>query len=824
MALFSRTPAPKPARAIAASAARIEVTDAKAAMKLRRSHQEWQGQAWAYIPLVGEYRFAVGFVRHSVGKVRLFAAGTFKEGQRPVPIHELTVEREATETEEARPALVSVELAAAAEDAMARLATGQGGQGEIMERLAGNLFVAGDAYLIGREVVVTPAVSPTLDNPVGRPAVTEERWEVRSEAEVIVKEAAEGQVQVHLARHPGDSEGEPLAPDAFFLRVWHSDLQFSDLSDSNVRAALPLLEELVALGQSIRAAHRSRLSAGMLFMPEELSFATADGSAGQLGEDEFDIELMESMTRPIEDEGDASAVVPLVVRGPGTYGAQIRLIELGRKVTAEDTSREEALVRRLARTLDLPVEKVLGSQQTTFANAEQIDQDTYDEHLEPLVDSIVSSLVHGYLRASLLAQDFRADEVALITIGTDLSDLVSDADPGPAADIGHATLTLSDNAWRRAHGFTDEDAPSDEERLRRLATNKAILTGAASLLLLEQAGLVAPGTAEALAALDNAEGQATGPVQEEQTPEEEEPVVAAALAAGDEATDLSDLAADDQALMDRLLVAASVELSYVLSRAGARLRTAAQRDSGLRASIDGTPNHLVAAVLGPDQAGALADDDELLDGAFGALALSWSSWVAASQEQVVATAADLGALDEADQAEVVAVQEEDRNAGWFVLLAGLLTLARSRMYDPDPGIPNAGEFDPSLSVSPGTVRAALARAGGDASAGVTPAGGVANVAGEPPGGVSTGQTARQAFARAGLTWVGYRWVYGDAAARRQPFEPHRALDGLVVGSWNDPNLSSVGDDAATWMGNTNYYPGDHSGCRCSFVPVTSADG
>lgn len=813
MALFSRTPAPKPARAIAASAARIEVTDAKAAKKLRKSHQEWQGQAWAYIPLVGEYRFSVGFVRHSVGKVRLFAAGVVEEGQDPVPIRDLTVAREATDTEEARPPLVSEELATAAEDAMARLATGQGGQGEIMERFAGNLFVAGDSYLIGREVTTEPAVLPTLDNPIGSPAVTEERWEVRSEAEIIVREVADGQSQVRLARHPGDTEGELLPPEAFFLRVWHSDLQFADLSDSNVRAALPILEELVALGQSIRAAHRSRLSAGLLFMPEEMSFGPADGSSGELGEDEFEVELMESMTRPIEDEGDASAVVPLTIRGPAVYGKEIRLIELGRKVTAEDTSREEALVRRLARTLDLPVEKVLGAQQTTFANAAQIDQDTYDEHLEPLVDSIVSSLAHGYLRAHLVAQSFTPEEVGIVTIGTDLSGLVSDADPGPAADTGHENMALSDDAWRRAHGFTPEDAPTDEERLRRMAVNKAILTGPASLLMLEQAGIVAPGTAERLSELEA---------------DEEEPAaraLAAAISAVEDVDllDLSDLAADDAALMERLLVAASVELSYVLSRAGARLRTQAQRDAGLRAAIDGTPNHLVAAVLGPEQVGALTDDDELLDGAFGALALSWQTWVAASQAQVLTTAGDLGELDEASEAELTAVQEEDRNAGWGVLLAGLLTLARARMYDPDPGVEDVGEFDPSLAVPPVTVRTALARAGGDTGTTVTPAGGVANVAGEPPGGVSTGQTARQAFARVGLPWVGYRWVYGDASARRRPFEPHRALNGLVFSDWHDPALSSVGDDAASWIGMTQYTPGDHAGCRCSFVPITARE-
>lgn len=65
----------------------------------------------------------------------------------------------------------------------------------------------------------------------------------------------------------------------------------------------------------------------------------------------------------------------------------------------------------------------------------------------------------------------------------------------------------------------------------------------------------------------------------------------------------------------------------------------------------------------------------------------------------------------------------------------------------------------------------------------------------------------------------WRWVYGDAATRHQPFDPHIGLDGLTFDEedWPDklhnPDPYPKGD---------HYHPGDHRGCQC-VVEIVSGD-
>jgi hypothetical protein len=64
------------------------------------------------------------------------------------------------------------------------------------------------------------------------------------------------------------------------------------------------------------------------------------------------------------------------------------------------------------------------------------------------------------------------------------------------------------------------------------------------------------------------------------------------------------------------------------------------------------------------------------------------------------------------------------------------------------------------------------------------------------------------------------WVYGDPAARLQPFEPHHALDGATFSTWSDPVLVN----ASPWPSVSHFYPGDHGGCLCSWAPVLEEQG
>jgi hypothetical protein len=96
--------------------------------------------------------------------------------------------------------------------------------------------------------------------------------------------------------------------------------------------------ELLLLNRTFRATARSRLNAGALYLPDGLSVAaTADpdypyDEDGNYNEqynaeeaaDDFEDQLIDAMTTPIKDEDSASAVVPLIIRGPAELGDKIK--------------------------------------------------------------------------------------------------------------------------------------------------------------------------------------------------------------------------------------------------------------------------------------------------------------------------------------------------------------------------------------------------------------------------------------------------------------------------------------------------------------------
>ena len=136
-----------------------------------------------------------------------------------------------------------------------------------------------------------------------------------------------------------------------------------------------------------------------------------------------------------------------------------------------------------------------------------------------------------------------------------------------------------------------------------------------------------------------------------------------------------------------------------------------------------------------------------------------------------------------------------------------------------PGVP-PGEYDPTVIVPPGTIRDAVAVAGGRGTASSpVPAGapGATPPAGTPaPGGIATGDLVLDTFRQSlGLFPIGYRWNYGDPSDRQTPFEPHEALDGYTFASWDDEGLANP----EAWPDEPYYRPSDHSYCRCDWNPV-----
>lgn len=498
LSVFTTTTTPTPVaynvpRSLTAAAVQVKVNDKGEfeQFKNRRSASSsaWQAEAWEYYDAIGEIKYAFNLVASVVSRIRIYAAAVDDPSQAPVSVSESRV--------------IEERLASAAERALDRLNSAYGGQAGLLKDAALNLSVAGECYLV--QMPARPGTG------------TPESWDVRSVDEVVTD--ARGGFNVIGRREQGIGQGSGsgigvsrLNKNAFVGRIWRSHPRFSDEADSSLRGLLDLCAELLLLNRTFRATARSRLNAGALYLPDGLSVAAqadpdypydsedglGSGFTAEEAEDEFEEQLIDAMTTPIRDEESASAVVPLIIRGPAELGDKIKQFKFERSFDPALAERSDRVLERILQGLDVPKDVVTGLANVKYSNALQIDEALYKAHIEPLMLLICDSLTVVYLRPYLLANGFTESEVNRLTVWYDPSAVSTRNDRAADADAGFDRMAISGDTWRRAHGFSDQDAPTPTEVALRLLQERGAITPELTEAMLKA---VAPEVMEAVQAV-----------------------------------------------------------------------------------------------------------------------------------------------------------------------------------------------------------------------------------------------------------------------------------------------------------------------------------
>ena len=457
-------------RTLTAAAAQIKVNDKGEfeQFRIRRSagSSAWQAEAWEYYDAIGEIKYAFNLVASVVSRIRIYAAVIDDPSETPISVRQSE--------------LVDDRIAAAAERALARLNSAYGGQAGLLRDAALNLSVAGECYL-----VQMPS-KPSQRLP--------ESWDIRSVDEVTTDPRGGfnviGRREQSTTTQGGIDKSSKLGKDAFVGRIWRSHPRFSDEADSSLRGLLDLCAELLLLNRTFRATARSRLNAGALYLPDGLSVAAqGDGDfpydsedgigpnfTAEEAEDEFEEQLMDAMTTPIRDEESASAVVPLIIRGPAELGDKIKQFKFERSFDPALAERSDRVLERILQGLDVPKDVVTGLANVKYSNAMQIDESLYKAHIEPLMLLIADALTVVYLRPYLIANGYEESQVNKIVVWYDPSAIATRNDRATDADAGFDRMAVSANTWRRAHGFSDADAPTPKELSIRLLQERGVLT------------------------------------------------------------------------------------------------------------------------------------------------------------------------------------------------------------------------------------------------------------------------------------------------------------------------------------------------------------
>lgn len=449
-------------RPLVASYTRLKISDPNAQARLVESPEdrEWQRRAWQAYEDIGEVHFAYNLIGNLMSRMRIYVGGCV--------CHE-NIE----DMKDLTPGIKG-----AAEDALRKLHAHEGGLGAALRAMAINLSVPGECYLV--QIPAREVATPTGTR------IVPERWEIRSIDEVIVPKPGSNEpfrVTNTGATGATTAKNSPdiitLPPDAFVARMWRRSPRFSGRADSSMRPVLALCDELRLINQTFQATARSRLNSGLLFVPDTLAASTPGLLPGATGEDassadvdDFEENLIEGMMTPIQDPSSASAVVPILVRGPAEAGEKIKLIQFDRTFDPSLVQRADRVLERILQGLDLPKDMISGLANVRYSNAITIEDTLFKAHLEPLALLICDLLTYVYLRPALEARGYTEQQAHRLNLWYDPSVVVMRPNRNADAVALYDRYALSGEALREANGFTDGDGPTPTEVLLRMLVQK----------------------------------------------------------------------------------------------------------------------------------------------------------------------------------------------------------------------------------------------------------------------------------------------------------------------------------------------------------------
>jgi hypothetical protein len=400
--------------------------------------EAWQRDAFGYYEIIGEVGYIIGVTANTVAACSI----------RPIEVDNEVAPGGYKETGDERVLRVWEAFQGP-----------RGGKAELYRKAANHLQIAGESFLLGSDLI----------DEFGRKAGI--AWEFVSPEELKV-EGGGRSVKRNYGGY-GGQQMEDLDPKGHYIaRLWRSDPRFSNRPDCALKHVLPICREVVVLTQLVDAIAKSRLSAGILFVPDEMSFGPYDETEDD-GDDTDDIdpfteELITHLTAPVEDRTSASSLVPLVLRGAADFADKVKLIDVARDLNNLYMDLRQEAIGRLATGMDIPPEIMTGKGGLNHWTGYNIDADFISKHVAPLGDMLAEFLTAAYLRPMLVEfEDMTEEEASKYRLDFDASAITSRTDTGPNARAAYDRNEISRMAYLRENGFDESDAPTPEERQER---------------------------------------------------------------------------------------------------------------------------------------------------------------------------------------------------------------------------------------------------------------------------------------------------------------------------------------------------------------------
>lgn len=259
-----------------------------------------------------------------------------------------------------------------------------------------------------------------------------------------------------------------VARDDVLGRVWLPSARFVDLPDSALNALQTECEVLFATTQNMKAKLVSRFAAaGILFVPDKMQNLQVKGKDGvQMAVNGLEY-LIEAMTLNMDNWEEAESLFPILMSGPGEVGEQLVHLILDREVFSTDIEIRRELIDRIYTGLDIQAQATKGVGEATHWSAWAVSDEELRLVAKPDLQNLCWALTRLILQEQLMTGfKMSKEEAARYRIGFDMSEAASKTNQQEDARQLNDRGYLGPSITRMVAGFSDDDAPSEEEYVR----------------------------------------------------------------------------------------------------------------------------------------------------------------------------------------------------------------------------------------------------------------------------------------------------------------------------------------------------------------------
>ena len=414
------------ARGLTAATATVELGRESAWASWKFANREWQIEAWRLYDIVPELRFLAGWIGDSVSQCRLYVTRIDETGE------------ETGEVEDRRISEIGAQP------------LGSGSQRDDNLRLLGvDLAVGGEAWVVGE--------SALTDDP--------KNWFVISGS------------QIHRSgdliniRRPLSAGGKVLTlrdGEDVLIRAWRPHPNDIWQSDSPTRSAIPALREIELLTKREFAELESRLvGAGVWFLPEGIDFPRGEGDPeGMTGAMAM---LQRAAAENIREQSRASSMVPIIATIPDNLLEHLEKFKdpsrFWSQLSEQILPMKEKAIIRVAASFEIPSELLTGIGDSNHWSAWAVSEEGI-KRCRPYLATIADTLTRGFLipaleRAGIADSDHYA-------YAFDVAPLSVRPNRLPEALELWDRFLITDDEAVRAGAFSEEDMPTESERLKSL--------------------------------------------------------------------------------------------------------------------------------------------------------------------------------------------------------------------------------------------------------------------------------------------------------------------------------------------------------------------